>query len=86
MGLKGSDISLYARCVALADVFDALVSVRCYKSAWTPDNARNEILSERGTHFDPEIVDLFLAHYDEFLQVLAQYPDTQLPLKPASSM
>jgi hypothetical protein len=92
MGMQGQDINLYARCVALADEFDALVSCRSYKSAWSPEDARTQIISERGTHFDPEIVDLFLAHYGEFLEVLAQYPDVPVgplnpfPLKSAASL
>ena len=72
---KADEISLYARCVAIADVFDALVSRRCYKSAWEPEQARAEILSQSGKQFDPELVALFDAHFDEFLAVMEQFPD-----------
>ncbi|MGN1341251.1 MAG: HD-GYP domain-containing protein [Oscillospiraceae bacterium] len=75
MGVKGEDINLYARCVSVADVFDALVSRRPYKKAWKPEEAREEILSQRGRQFDPHIVDLFEANYDKFLMVLQNYPD-----------
>lgn len=75
MGVKGEDINLYARCVSVADVYDALVSRRPYKKAWAPDEAREEILSQRGKQFDPHIVDLFEANYDKFLAVLEKYPD-----------
>ncbi len=75
MGVKGEDINLYARCVSVADVFDALVSRRPYKKAWAPEDARAEILSQRGRQFDPHIVDLFEANYDKFLSILEKYPD-----------
>ena len=66
---------LFARCVAVADVFDALVSKRCYKNAWTPAQAREEILSQAGRQFDPQITRLFDEHFDEFLKVMENYPD-----------
>ena len=75
MGVKGEDIDLYARCVSVADVFDALVSRRPYKKAWSPYEAKEEILSQRGKQFDPQIVDLFEAIFDKFLEVLKKYPD-----------
>ncbi|MBR0228009.1 MAG: HD domain-containing protein [Clostridia bacterium] len=55
-GLKGEDIPLPARIMAVADVFDALVSVRVYKPAMTPDAALDLIISESGSHFDPDII------------------------------
>ncbi len=76
MGVKGEDINLYARCVAVADVFDALVSRRPYKKAWAPEDAREEILSQRGKQFDPKIVDIFEKNYDKFLKILEKYPDS----------
>lgn len=76
MGVKGEDINLYARCVSVADVFDALVSRRPYKKAWKPEEAKAEILSQRGKQFDPHIVDLFEENYDKFLQILEKYPDS----------
>ena len=75
LGLKGDQIDRYAACVAIADVFDALVSKRCYKDAWSPEEARVEILSQAGRQFDPELTDLFDQHYDEFLAVMQRYPD-----------
>ncbi|MDD6570997.1 MAG: HD domain-containing protein [Thermoflexaceae bacterium] len=72
---KGEEISLFARCVAIADVFDALVSKRCYKDAWTPQQARAEIVAQAGSQFDPELTKLFDCHFDEFLAVMEQYPD-----------
>ena len=55
-GLKGEEIPLPARIMAVADVFDALVSVRVYKAAMTPDAALDLIESESGSHFDPDII------------------------------
>ena len=63
------------RCVAVADVFDALVSKRCYKTSWTPEQAREEIISQAGRQFDPQITKLFDEHFDEFLKVMEEYPD-----------
>lgn len=73
--LEGEHINIYARCVAVADVFDALVSKRCYKKSWTPGQAREEILRQAGQQFDPQITKLFDEHYDEFLRVMEEYPD-----------
>lgn len=75
MGVKGEDINLYARCVSVADVFDALVSRRPYKKAWSPEDAKAEIISQRAKQFDPQIVDIFEENYDRFLEVLKKYPD-----------
>ena len=73
--LEGEHINIYARCVAVADVFDALVSKRCYKKSWTPEQAREEILGQAGHQFDPQITKLFDEHFDEFLKVMGNYPD-----------
>lgn len=73
--LSGENINIYARAVAVADVFDALVSKRCYKKSWTPTQAREEILNQSGGQFDPHITKLFDEHFDEFLKVMEDYPD-----------
>jgi putative two-component system response regulator len=59
-GLSGENIPDHARITALADVFDALTHKRPYKEAWTVDAALTEILSLRGSHFDPHFTDVFL--------------------------
>lgn len=64
-GLRGTAIPLEARIVAVADVFDALVSERSYKSAWETDRALAELQEKRGTWFDPEIVDVLVRHLAE---------------------
>ncbi|NLD94565.1 MAG: response regulator [Fibrobacter sp.] len=71
--LKGEDIPLSARIVALADVYDALVSRRVYKSAMPHDTAKSIIISERGRHFDPRIVDAFLRCEEQFIEILEKY-------------
>ena len=73
--MKGEQINLYARCVAIADVFDALVSKRCYKDAWTPEQARAEIVAQSGRQFDPELTLLFDEHFEVCLAVMERYPD-----------
>ena len=59
--LKGTDIPLSARIVAIADVFDALTSVRPYKEAWSIDKALEYVRNESGKHFDPDLVDAMLS-------------------------
>ncbi|MDR1084870.1 MAG: two-component system response regulator [Deltaproteobacteria bacterium] len=68
-GLKGRDIPLAGRIVAVADVFDALMSRRPYKKAFTMEQALTIILEGRGRHFDPEVVDIFLTDIDEVLRI-----------------
>jgi response regulator RpfG family c-di-GMP phosphodiesterase len=72
---RAEGIPLSARIVAIADVFDALMSRRAYKEAWSPDEVRAEFLRSRGTHFDPELVDLFLAEFDEHCRIHASIKD-----------
>jgi len=66
-GLKGEDIHIYARIVAIADVFDALTHKRVYKEAWSAKDAANYMLEQSGTHFDPFLIDIFKEHVDEFI-------------------
>ena len=75
-GIKGEDIPICARCVALADVFDALVSRRAYKEPWPPEKAYEEIVSQRGKQFDPAVVDAFVQNFDKFKDIMKCYPDT----------
>ena len=63
-GLKGEEIPLSARIMAVADVFDALVSVRCYKEPIPPEQALDIIISESGTHFDPDIIEVVKELHD----------------------
>ena len=72
-GLSGKNIHIYGRITALADVFDALGSERCYKKAWEDEKIFALIKEERGKHFDPELVDIFFKHLDEFLYVRDKY-------------
>jgi|SRR5664280_160817 len=74
-GLSGLDIPIEARIVALADVFDALLSVRPYKHAWTLDRTLDYINSERGKHFDPDVIDVLLRMLPECLKVRDEYRD-----------
>jgi putative two-component system response regulator len=68
-GLKGLDIPLHGRIMAIADVYDALVSERPYKNAFTHEEAVDIIRSGRGTQFDPKIVDVFIESSDLFEEV-----------------
>ena len=68
-GLKGEEIPLCARIMAIADVYDALISERCYKKAMSSDEAFKIIEEGSGSHFDPNLVKVFLNHKEEFINV-----------------
>lgn len=74
-GLKGTDIHIFGRIVAIADVFDALRHKRCYKESWTLQDVIKEINAQKGTHFEPKLVDVFNEHVDELEVILKQFPD-----------
>lgn len=74
-GLKGEEIPLFARIVALADVFDALSCKRAYKPAWEEADVLKELELLRGSKFDPELVDLFLNIMPTIRQVQKKYPE-----------
>lgn len=74
-GIAGEDIPLTGRIVALADVFDALSSKRCYKPAFPMEKVLNIIREERGNHFDPKVVDAFFEGYDEIMKVYEKYKE-----------
>lgn len=66
-GLSGEHISIFARIVAVADVFDSLLSRRSYKASWDRTQVRDFFMTERGRHFDPAITDILLNNLDEFM-------------------
>ncbi|MCR5494189.1 MAG: HD domain-containing protein [Treponema sp.] len=75
--LKGKDIPLAARIVSVADVFDALSHKRCYKDAWSLDDAFSEIQNGSGTQFDPEIVLAFIKVRERVEKILLDYSDIE---------
>lgn len=74
-GKKEEDIHIYGRITALADVFDALGSDRCYKKAWDDEKIFTLFKEERAKHFDPKLVDIFFKHLDEFLKIRETFKD-----------
>jgi response regulator RpfG family c-di-GMP phosphodiesterase len=64
--------------VALADVFDALGSDRCYKKAWPLDKVLALIAEEKGQHFDPQLVELMMSNLDKFLEIREQHKDVYI--------
>ena len=76
-GLKGDEIPLSGRLMALADVYDALISKRVYKPAFSHEKTAMIIKESRGSHFDPDIVDLFLILQDQFQMIAAEYTDPE---------
>lgn len=77
-GLRGEEIPLCGRILALGDVYDALTSKRCYKPAFPHEKARAIILEGRGSHFDPEIVDAFEAIEDRFVEIRLRFQDAEV--------
>jgi putative two-component system response regulator len=73
--LKGDEIHIYGRITALADVFDALGSDRCYKKAWELNKILELFEKEKGEHFDPRLVDIFVENLDMFLEVRDKFKD-----------
>ncbi len=80
-GLKGEDIHIYARIVALADVFDALSTKRVYKDAWELEKILVTIKEERGKHFDPKLVDIFIANLDKIVEIRNDLSNNQPELQ-----
>ncbi|HBV88209.1 MAG TPA: hypothetical protein DEF42_16515 [Desulfosporosinus sp.] len=74
-GLKGEEIHIYGRITAVADVFDALASDRCYKKAWEIDRVINLFKEERGVQFDPQLIDAFMDCLEEILALKEEYAD-----------
>ena len=74
-GLRGEAIPISARLMALADVYDALISKRVYKPPMSHQEARAIIIEGKGTHFDPDVVDAFLDAEPEFCRIAEQYAD-----------
>ncbi len=75
-GLAGTAIPLSARIMAIADVYDALISRRVYKPAYPHDDAVHMIMRERGTHFDPGLADAFFEIRARFLEIAERFADT----------
>lgn len=74
-GLSGKNIHIYGRIVAIADVFDALLSKRPYKEAWPIEDAVKLILSQSGAHFDPEIIAVFSQELGQFKSISEEFKD-----------
>ncbi len=74
-GLKGEEIPLMGRITAVADVFDALTMKRCYKPPFSMEQSVGIITEGRGKHFDPRMVDIFLANLPEFVSIQGEYSD-----------
>lgn len=81
LGLSGDAIPISARFMALADVYDALISRRIYKEGMRHEDAVEIILKGRGNHFDPDIVDAFLEIQDEFVKIAQQFIDNDETLE-----
>lgn len=79
--LAGEDIPVAARIMAIADVYDALISSKVYKDGVPHDKAVQIIFSERGAHFDPDMVDAFIEIQDAFAAIAQRYADTEADMQ-----
>ncbi len=77
-GLKGKEIPLEGRIVAIADVFDALTTARPYKNAWSIESAVEFLQSQSGQHFDPELVESFIGKIDTIVAIRQQWLDEDI--------
>jgi PAS domain S-box-containing protein len=75
LGLKGEEIHIFGRITAVADVFDALGSDRVYKKAWPLEKILELFKEEKGKHFDPNLIDIFLNNLNEFIEIKERYKD-----------
>ena len=75
--LKGPQISRVGRITAIADVYDALISRRCYKEAWDVKDALDILRNDAGSHFDPELVDVFMEIHDVITAICKRFPDLE---------
>ncbi|ABV38519.1 response regulator receiver modulated metal dependent phosphohydrolase [Shewanella sediminis HAW-EB3] len=77
-GLKGHSIPIEGQIVGLVDVFDALTTERPYKHAWTIEDSVQYLKDQSGSHFDPKLVNLFVEHLPEILEIKAAFPEKAL--------
>ena len=80
-GLSGTEIHIFGRITAIVDVFDAVINKRCYRDAKELGEVVKMLRQGRGTHFDPDLVDCFLAHLTEFVGVVRSHPDDSFESK-----
>lgn len=78
LGMKGEEIAYISRLMAVCDVFDALTSERYYKKGWSLEDTFDEIIKLSGKSFDPKVVRLFIANFDQFKAVHKKIPDKQV--------
>ena len=83
-GLAGDDIPIPARLMALADVYDALISQRVYKKAFSHEQAKSIILDARGSHFDPRVVEAFANQELQFIAIAKKFQDPVAPKAPSA--
>jgi response regulator RpfG family c-di-GMP phosphodiesterase len=83
-GLKGDDIPVSGRLMALADVYDALISERVYKPAFSHEKACDIIVEGKGSHFDPDVVDAFLAVEQKFREIASTFSKPEQDFRSAA--
>ena len=76
--LQGENIPIFGRITAIADVFDALTSSRPYKKAWEIDDAFKLLIDEKGKHFDPILVDMFIQNKEEVITIFNRFKEEDL--------
>jgi putative two-component system response regulator len=84
-GLAGDAIPLAARLMAVADVFDAMISRRVYKQAMPFERVRDEMAAQRGAHFDPDLLDAFIEGFDDYCEIARRFADVVHTDEPSPS-
>ncbi|HRM77948.1 MAG TPA: two-component system response regulator, partial [Aliarcobacter cryaerophilus] len=74
----GENIPIFGRITAIVDVFDALTSTRPYKKAWEIDDAFKLLIDEKGKHFDPILVDMFIQNKEEVITIFNRFKEEDL--------
>ena len=78
-GKAGEEIHIFARIVAIADVFDALLSKRPYKNTWAKEEVLQEFIDQKGKHFDPELTQLLIDNFEELAHLHKEANEFNLP-------
>lgn len=86
LGLKGEEIHIFGRIVMIVDVFDALTSARPYKPAFSLERSLELMRADRGTFFDPRLLDIFVANLDRFVTIAGDLKDNGQPPLPVDSL
>ncbi len=76
-GIRSEETHIFSRITAISDVLDALLDKRSYKAAWPPENVKSFFAENAGSHFDPNLTEIFLENFDKFLEIWVKFQDDE---------